>query len=89
MWFRKKKPKVFKPGFAPVTTTYRIRRGTRQQWREANPVLWMNEMAGETDFRGVKIGNGVTPWNDLPYSIDPNPAANAWVVVGLQIRGRF
>ena len=43
------------------------RRGTASEWTAANPVLLDGEWAAERDTRKFKIGDGVTPWNDLPY----------------------
>jgi hypothetical protein len=33
-----------------------------------NPVLADRQMGWETDTRRVKLGDGVTAWNDLPYA---------------------
>lgn len=44
-----------------------LRRGTAQEWSTVNPVLALAEMCIETDTDLFKIGNGVDPWNDLPY----------------------
>ncbi len=44
-----------------------LRRGTAQEWSTVNPVLAVAEMCIETDTDLFKIGNGVDPWNDLPY----------------------
>ena len=47
-----------------------IRRGNAQRFRSANPVLQSGEIAYGNlpgiKFNIVKIGDGVTPWNDLP-----------------------
>jgi len=42
-----------------------IRQGSAVQWIFANPVLLQGEFGLETDSRRVKLGNGVTAWNDL------------------------
>jgi len=44
-----------------------LRRGTRLEWFNANPVLAVAEMAIETDTMKFKIGDGFTSWNSLPY----------------------
>ncbi len=36
-------------------------------WEEANPLLFLGEIGIERDTNGVKIGDGVTLWNNLPY----------------------
>lgn len=48
-------------------TQMQERRGTAAQWTAANKVLAAGEWGLETDTRLVKFGNGVTPWNALPY----------------------
>ena len=44
-----------------------LRRGTRLEWFNTNPVLAVAEMAIETDTMKFKIGDGTTSWNSLPY----------------------
>lgn len=41
------------------------RRGTSAEWAALNPILAPGEIGVATDTNNVKIGNGVTPWNDL------------------------
>lgn len=54
----------------------RPRGGTSADWKSANPILADQEIAFEyIESLGVglvfaKMGDGVTPWNDLPYAID-------------------
>ena len=49
--------------------TILFRRGTASQWTQANPVLNLGELGFVTDSKKLKIGNGITPWNSLDYSI--------------------
>lgn len=49
-----------------MSVQIQLRRGTAAQWASANPVLADGEPAIETDTRVYKIGDGVTPWRDLP-----------------------
>lgn len=49
--------------------TILFRRGTASQWTQANPVLNLGELGFVTDSKRFKIGNGVTPWNSLNYSV--------------------
>lgn len=44
-----------------------IRRDTASRWAASNPVLLQGEQGYETDTFKMKIGNGVDPYNDLPY----------------------
>ena len=48
-------------------TRIRFRRDTAANWSSVNPVLLMAEPGYETDTRKMKLGDGATPWNDLPY----------------------
>jgi len=50
-----------------VNSKILIRRDTATNWTTANPVLGDGEQGYETDTRKMKIGNGSTPWNGLPY----------------------
>jgi hypothetical protein len=45
-----------------------LRRDTASNWSAENPVLKSSELAAETNTRKIKIGNGSTPWNSLPYA---------------------
>lgn len=44
-----------------------VRRDDAQLWEENNPVLLKAEMGYEMDARGLKFGDGVHTWNELPY----------------------
>jgi len=46
-----------------------LRRGTAALWTAANPLLAQGELGLETDTNLFKIGDGVTYWNSLGYSI--------------------
>lgn len=58
----------------------RPRRGTANQWSNANPILAEGEIGIEVPSTGVgtgtvkiKFGDGSSHWNDLPYGLDtPN-----------------
>ena len=50
----------------------RLRRGTASEWAASEPqpggeVLKLGEPGWEKDTGKLKIGDGVTPWNSLPY----------------------
>lgn len=45
-----------------------FRRSTSTQWAAANPILAQGELALELDTRKFKIGDGINPWNSLPYN---------------------
>ena len=48
-------------------THIRTRRNTSANWTADNPVLQLGEKGYETNTRKEKTGDGVTPWNTLPY----------------------
>ena len=61
----------------------RPRRGTLYEWSTVNPVLYEGEMVIEVPDTGVgtglskfKIGDGVSPYNQLPYAFDGAAAAS-------------
>jgi hypothetical protein len=45
----------------------KLRRDTAANWTAANPILSSGEPGVETDTGKLKIGNGSTSWNTLPY----------------------
>lgn len=46
-------------------TTIKFRRGTESQWAAVNPVLAYGEPGWARDTEVLKIGDGVSAWNDL------------------------
>lgn len=50
-----------------VLTTFQFRRGLAENWKKNNPVLALGEPGFERDTYKLKIGDGVTAWNDLAY----------------------
>jgi hypothetical protein len=62
-----------------MTTNYRIKikRATSTRWSEINPVLLAGELGLESDMARLKVGDGVSTWNDLEYLyVDPSPIDN-------------
>src|SRR3546814_9454152 len=51
-----------------IKFTSLIRRDPAATWASVNPILGTSEPALETDTKRVKYGDGVTAYNDLPYS---------------------
>jgi hypothetical protein len=45
--------------------TLELKRGTAANWASRNPILAAGEPGIELDTDTLKIGDGVTPWNDL------------------------
>lgn len=50
-----------------IKAVIQFRRGDAARWTEVNPILRPGEPGYELDEGGLKIGDGVTPWNNLPY----------------------
>ncbi len=51
----------------PRKTNIQTRKGTAASWASSNPVLAAGEPGFETDTKKLKIGDGTTAWNSLPY----------------------
>ena len=51
---------------------------TRNQWSSLNPILMAGEPAVEDHARNVKVGDGLTNWNKLPYFGCPGYWASFW-----------
>lgn len=49
-----------------ATTTIKIRRDTANNWESTNPRLFNGEPAYDETNKIIKVGDGVTLWNDLP-----------------------
>lgn len=50
-----------------IRTTIQLRRGKASEWASVNPVLKVAEPGFEIDTFKLKIGDGTTAFNDLPY----------------------
>ena len=50
-----------------LRTTFQLRRGYEAAWKKNNPVLANGEPGFVIDKNALKIGDGVTAWNDLNY----------------------
>lgn len=55
-----------------MSATIQVRRGTASQWSSANPTLAAGEIGFESDNFKIKIGNGSSAWNSLPYAAGGN-----------------
>lgn len=55
-----------------------IKVNTRANWAALNPTLLDGECAVETNTNNVKVGNGVSPWNKLPYFSSPGYWGSFW-----------
>ena len=50
-----------------LKTIFKVKRGLSQEWETYNPILEDGEPGYELDTGKLKIGDGATPWNELPY----------------------
>lgn len=71
---------------ATVLTTIKRRRDTTEVWEYVNPVLADREQGFEIDIYGepvgMKMGDGSTSWDALPYwFVNGNPPAPAHTVI--------
>ena len=48
-----------------MATRMQQRRGTAAEWENSNPVLALGEIGFDTTNLNIRIGDGVTPWEDL------------------------
>lgn len=59
-----------------INTTFKLKRGTAERWAAVNPILEQGEPGFVYDSNLLKIGDGKTPWNDLPYIQGKTEVAN-------------
>ena len=52
--------------------TIQFKRGKAARWEELNPILEAGQPGFVTDENRLKIGDGVTAWNDLCYLGEDN-----------------
>ena len=50
-----------------IKTTFQLRRGYEAAWKRNNPILAPGEPGFVLDRNLLKVGDGITPWNDLDY----------------------
>ena len=59
-----------------INTKALLRNDTSANWYTNNPVLGAGEIGIEKDTNKIKIGNGSTAWNSLPYAPTINYASD-------------
>jgi hypothetical protein len=59
-----------------MATRMQQRRGTKDQWTAANPILAAGEIGFETDTSKFKMGNGSSTWSALTYFANAAELAN-------------
>lgn len=66
---------------------YRVPRKRSSVWENKNPILANGELGFDTTNRQLKMGDGVTPWNDLPYlSSSDSGGSSAPTMTPLDVR---
>ena len=50
-----------------ITTKIQMRQDTAANWESKNPILLSGEIGYDITYKKSKQGDGVTPWNSLPY----------------------
>lgn len=50
-----------------------LRNDTASSWTTANPILAQGEIGIENDTRLIKVGDGITNWNNLDYGLLSQP----------------
>lgn len=67
---------------AELTVRVELRGDTAANWMAVNPILTKYEIAVEEGIikNRFKIGDGVTAWNDLPYSDDGAPTGGVLIL---------
>lgn len=67
--------------------TIQFKRGAAARWAELNLVLEAGQPGFVTDENRLKIGDGITAWNDLPY-VGEASVVNAQTYHGFPSVGR-
>lgn len=61
-----------------LNTSICIAYDTELNWYNANPILLQGQIACSSDYQIYKIGNGTSPWRNLPYN-------NAGSLIGVTV----
>jgi hypothetical protein len=61
---------------------FQLRRDSLADWNASNPVLRAGEPGYDSTTNGLKIGDGINPWAQLPYVIGPKGDTGATGATG-------
>jgi hypothetical protein len=64
-----------------LNSVIKLKRGTEGRWNETNPILAQGEPGFVSDMNKLKVGDGITSWNDLPYIATGSDSSGGGVVV--------
>ena len=67
--------------------SYIIRTDTSDNWKNRNPILSNGEMGYEQDTTLVKYGDGLTPWNLLPYPPEEDLSQLSFITTSYGVLG--
>lgn len=60
-----------------VNARFKVHRDVAADWTSQNPALLPGEIGFESDTKRMKVGDGVTAWNDLAYLVGSSGAG--WI----------
>jgi hypothetical protein len=63
-----------------MASKIQLRNDTQLNWQNVNPTLLQGELGIEIDTKRIKIGDGTTQWNNLPYDFNINKLSNVLYV---------
>lgn len=66
-----------------LNTIFQLKRGTKARWEALNPILRDGEPGFVLDTNLLKIGDGMTAWNDLPFIEGSNEVETVYSVENL------
>jgi len=67
-----------------MATKIQLRRDTSANWQGTNPILAQGEPGVELDTKKMKVGDGISAWNDLEYvagGTEENSTTNMFVKI--------
>ena len=67
-----------------MATKIQLRRDTSDNWAGTNPILAQGEPGVELDTKKMKVGDGITAWNNLDYvsgGTEENSTTNMFVKI--------
>lgn len=67
---------IFWTGVRSLGFKIQLRRGTKTEWEESNPILANGELVIETDTKLAKVGDGSAGYVNLPYFLLGNEYLN-------------
>lgn len=71
--------------FYVIPKRYAVRGATSTDLQARNEVLLERELCFETDTLRFKIGDGDTPWNELPYADDTSSGAATLARISMRV----